>query len=106
MNLPDKSTPPMIANCLFIAGRTRITDLTINTTGDQTAALAGGYYDIWAPYDFYLQINTNAMVGLNSTAAYRCLGNSMPYTVFVPDQMKIGGQAVSTNTTLSGMRVG
>ena len=105
-NIPEPDRAAMYSNVLFLAGKTRFADLTINTTGDQTAALPGGFYDVWAQYDFHVNVSaSNALTGFNTTTGYRALGNYQPITVFVPDQGKIAGIAVSTNTVLSGMKV-
>lgn len=94
------------SNTADASGGMRFADLTANTTGDKTAALVPGVYDIWANTDCYIARGTSSATQPNATTGYLLRANQNVTTYVPPGNMCLFATAASVNGTFSGCRVG
>ena len=74
-------------DAISISGHAQIS-MPISTVAAQSAALAGGIYDVWASADCYIKIAPAAGDVTPQNGYLLRAGNTVP--VVVPDQEKIG----------------
>lgn len=98
-----KATPNRVADCVHLSGNSQINFAT-STSANQSAALAGGIYDVWAAEDTYIKVAVNASDVTVATGYLIPAGKVVP--VNVPNGEKIGGILASSTGTLRFHKVG
>lgn len=92
-----------VADVVILKGHSQ-SQLSLSTTGAQTAKLTEGVYDVWCDKDCYIKVGTTADDVTPSTGYLLRANNTVPIAIEKDD--RIGGIMTSSTATLCIHRVG
>lgn len=98
-----RHSPNRVTDCVHLAGESQ-DNFSTSTTAAQSAALAGGVYDVWAAEDTYIKVAATAN-DVTVATGYLIPANQI-IPVYVPKDHKIGGILATGTGTLRFHRVG
>lgn len=92
-------------NSVHLTGNSQAT-LALTNTGEDTAALAGGVYDLFCTSDFYMKVDANNASDVTTATGYFVKGGETLPGVIIPEQYKLGAVLTSGTASLMYHKVG